>query len=86
MRFDTSLDRVPTRATVWCAEVDLGSRTARRLAELGVRPGVPLTVQSRTSGHGLIVSVGGVRVALDAAAASGIHVLTAAPVPLPVPA
>jgi len=39
--------------------------TARRLAELGIRPGATLRIQSRTSGGGAILAIGDDRIAVS---------------------
>jgi Fe2+ transport system protein FeoA len=44
-----------------------------RLAELGLRPGSRVTVRSRTSGGGRVVSIGDDRVAVAAAVLAGIE-------------
>jgi len=38
---------------------------ARRLAELGIRPGAALRIQSRTSGGGAILAIGDDRIAVS---------------------
>lgn len=62
--------------TVTLADVPTGHRAlviatsttpelSRRLAELGVRPGVTLTVVQHTSGNGRVIDISGVRYAVD---------------------
>ncbi len=46
----------------------------RRLAQLGLRPGVELVVVMRTSGGGRVVAVSGSRIALDQATAQRLRV------------
>lgn len=46
----------------------------RRLAQLGLRPGVELICVMRTSGGGRVVSVAGARIALDHATAASLLV------------
>lgn len=69
----TVLRALPKHSVARCRDVALGGSAQRRLAELGLRPAATLQVLSRTSGGGLIVEVGGARVAIDAEVA---HVIT----------
>ena len=46
-------------------QVGLGPRDRLRLAEIGIRPGVALTILGRTSGGGRLLAFGTGRVALD---------------------
>lgn len=46
---------------------------ARRLAELGIRPGATVRVLTRSAGGGLTVAVGTSRLALDRSVARGIE-------------
>ncbi len=48
---------------------------ARRLAQLGLRPGADLIVVMRTSGDGRVVAVAGSRIALDRLTAAGLRVV-----------
>jgi ferrous iron transport protein A len=41
------------------------SAISRRLAELGIRPGATLQIQSRTSGGGAILAIGDDRIAVS---------------------
>ena len=41
------------------------SAVTRRLAELGIRPGAALRIQSRTSGGGAILAIGDDRIAVS---------------------
>lgn len=61
---------VGARATL--TSLRLGAGLARRLAELGVRPGAEVTVLHRTSGGGRILAVADGRIALDRATASAL--------------
>lgn len=47
---------------------------ARRLAELGIRPGATLRILSRTSGGGAIISIGDDRIAVSRQILAGIEV------------
>ncbi len=47
---------------------------SRRLAELGIRPGVTVRVQSRTSGGGALLAIGDDRLAVARVILTGIHV------------
>ncbi len=49
-------------------------RVSRRLAELGIRPGVVLTLQTRTSGRGAIVAIGDDRLAVARIILTGVQV------------
>jgi ferrous iron transport protein A len=46
----------------------------RRLAELGLRPGVRLAVQSRTSGGGAVLAIGDDRIAVARSILTGVQV------------
>jgi Fe2+ transport system protein FeoA len=46
----------------------------RRLAELGIRPGADLQIQSRTSGGGAILAIGDDRIAVSRQILAGIEV------------
>lgn len=63
----------PLGAALTVIAVAADARALRRLAELGVRPGVKVSVLRRTAGGGRIVSVAGSRVALDATTARAIQ-------------
>ncbi len=63
------LTTVPVGATVQLHRVVGDRRTVRRLADLGLTPGVALTVLQRSGGP-LILSVRGARVAIGRAMAS----------------
>ena len=60
------LDAAPTGTTV-TVDSSAGSSPAltRRLAELGVRVGASVRIQSRTSGGGAILAIGDDRVAVS---------------------
>ena len=64
----------PERCDLRCTGLDVPTRTRQRMAELGLRLGASVRVQSRTSGRGFVLSVAGARVAIDAATAAGILV------------
>ena len=61
-----TLDAAPTGMTV-TVDSNTGSSPAltRRLAELGVRVGATIRIQSRTSGGGAILAIGDDRVAVS---------------------
>ena len=52
---------------------------ARRLAELGIRPGATLRILSRTSGGGAIISIGDDRIAVSRQILAGIEVAPEVP-------
>jgi ferrous iron transport protein A len=60
-----TLDDVPTGLPVVVQPLHVGQAYARRLAELGIRVGAPVSVLMRTAGGGAVVSVGDGRIALD---------------------
>jgi ferrous iron transport protein A len=60
----TTLDSAPLGAAVRVAATDVPSDLARRLAELGLRPGAVVRCIQRTAGGGRVVDVDGARVAL----------------------
>jgi Fe2+ transport system protein FeoA len=51
----------------------------RRLAELGIRPGAALRIQSRTSGGGAILAIGDDRIAVSRQILASIEVGTEVP-------
>jgi ferrous iron transport protein A len=53
---------------------DPTSAVRRRLAELGIRPGAALRIQSRTSGGGAILAIGDDRIAVSHQILAGIEV------------
>ena len=54
--------------------VELQTKYALRLAELGIRPGIGLTMIQRTSGGGIVVKSQGSRIALDRGTATSIAI------------
>jgi ferrous iron transport protein A len=52
---------------------------SRRLAELGIRPGAVLRIQSRTSGGGAILAIGDDRIAVSHQILASIEVATEVP-------
>ena len=64
-RRGTSLREWPTGRPAVFVATDAGPTSARRLAQLGVRPGATLTPVQRTPGRGLVVAVAELRLALD---------------------
>lgn len=60
-----TLDEAPVGGRVRLLAADLPGPRARRLAELGLRPGSTVTVLRRTTGGGRIVAVGDARVAMS---------------------
>jgi Fe2+ transport system protein FeoA len=52
---------------------------SRRLAELGIRPGAAVRIQSRTSGGGAILAIGDDRIAVSRQILASIEVGTEAP-------
>lgn len=67
------LSEVSRGETVRLAGVDAGRRTVRRLAELGLTPGVELTVLQTSKGP-VLVGVRGARVAVGQKMASSMRV------------
>jgi Fe2+ transport system protein FeoA len=59
--------------TVLSARADSVSMT-RRLAEMGIRPGVSVRILSRTSGGGAILAIADDRIAVARSILAGIHV------------
>jgi Fe2+ transport system protein FeoA len=59
-----TLDQAPVGVPVHVTGADLEPSLARRLAELGVRPGRTVTALHATSGGGRVVAVDDTRVAL----------------------
>jgi Fe2+ transport system protein FeoA len=55
------------------------SAVSRRLAELGVRPGAVVRIQSRTSGGGAILAIGDDRIAVSRQILASIEVGTEVP-------
>jgi Fe2+ transport system protein FeoA len=55
------------------AESSAGA-VARRLAELGIRPGSSVRIQARTSGGGAILAIGDDRIAVSRRILAGIQV------------
>lgn len=68
-----SLSQVERGETVRLAEVDSDRRTVRRLAELGLTPGVELTVLQTSKGP-VLVAVRGARVAVGQNMAAAMQV------------
>lgn len=64
--------RVGQCATI-CA-VNAAPQLTRRLGELGLRPGVPVTIAQKTSGGGRVVKLGSTRYALGTDALRQIEV------------
>lgn len=70
------LDRVPVgREVVLGTVADPDPARVRRLAELGLRPGVRVRVLRRTAGGGRIVAIGDDRVAVARSVLASIDVL-----------
>lgn len=63
----------------------LDARQARRLIELGLRPGATVRVLMRTAGGGRVLGVDNLRIVLDRCTLGAIPVTLPAPVPLPAP-
>ncbi len=70
-----SLSEVPRGETVRLAGVDSDRRTVRRLAELGLTPGVEVTVLQASRGP-VLVAVRGARVAVGHEMAVNMRVST----------
>lgn len=60
------------RATV--IDVDLPDDQRRRLAELGLRPGIEVGIAQRATGRGVIVDLAGSRIALDRRTAAAVTI------------
>ncbi|MGB7979237.1 MAG: FeoA family protein [Candidatus Nanopelagicales bacterium] len=70
-----TLDQAPTGVPLTVvAAAPTSAAVTRRLAELGIRIGVVLTVASRTSGGGAIVAIVDDRLAVSRSILTGIHV------------
>lgn len=70
-----TLDQAPTGVLLTVVAASANSAAVnRRLAELGIRIGVLLTVASRTSGGGAIVAIIDDRLAVSRAILTGIQV------------
>ena len=69
-----TLDRAPLRTPLVLTGTHPDSATARRLAALGLRRGVPLSLVQELTAGGRVVSVGGGRVALGAAVLGALEV------------
>lgn len=63
----------------------LSGAVARRLFELGLRPGTEVVVLHRTAGGGRVVAVDGARIALDRATSRALPVASPPPVASPQP-
>lgn len=70
-----ALDRVPVGATAVLAAPRTEPRLCRRLAELGLRPGMSVVVGQRTAAGGRVLRSGGSRYAVDAATLREMDVL-----------
>lgn len=68
-----TLDRAPLGTPLVLLRTHPDGTVARRLASLGLRRGVRLTVVQRLAAGGRIVSVGGGRVAVDAGVLGGLE-------------
>ena len=58
---------------------DTTRAVSRRLAELGIRPGAAVRIQSRTSGGGAILAIGDDRIAISRTILASIEVGAEAP-------
>jgi ferrous iron transport protein A len=74
-----TLDQAPRRTPLVVRRPQLPTPRARRLAELGLRPGVVLTVLRRTAGGGRLVAIGDARVAVGRETARALDVSLSAP-------
>lgn len=61
-----TLDTVPIGGDAVLASPRTEPRLRRRMSELGLRPGMTVTVTQRTAGGGRVVRTGGSRYAIDA--------------------
>jgi len=68
---------IPGRSGV-ITQIDIAGPRMRRVAELGLRPGVSCHVVTRTSGGGIVIAVHDGRLALDRETATAIRVSVAA--------
>lgn len=62
----TTLDRAPLGATLLLTATHHDANVARRLASLGLRRGVRVSLVQKLAGGGRILSVNGGRIAVDA--------------------
>ena len=65
---------LPVGDAATLVRVDAQPPVIRRLAELGLRCGSPLTCVQRTSGNGRVLSCGQVRLALDSSTTACLRV------------
>ncbi|MGZ5383065.1 MAG: FeoA family protein [Acidimicrobiia bacterium] len=70
-----TLSDVPRGKTVRLTIVDSDGATIRRLAEMGLTPGVALTVLQTSKGP-ILVSIRGARVAVGQQMATAMHVVS----------
>ena len=75
---DTGADTA-SGAVAASGAVPASGAVARRLAELGIRPGATLRILSRTSGGGAIISIGDDRIAVSRQILAGIEVAPEVP-------
>ena len=59
------LHQCPVRQRLCLTKVDCGDEYSLRLCELGLRPGVEVTVTQKASFGGLVLNVSGSRLAVD---------------------
>jgi Fe2+ transport system protein FeoA len=69
-----TLAEIPGGTSGVIAQITLAEGPRRRLAELGLRERVTVHLRQHTSGRGVVVDVGGSRIALDRATARAIAV------------
>ncbi len=74
-----TLDAARTGQPLTIAGSSRSGAVSRRLAELGIRPGVVLRIQSRTSGGGAILAIGDDRIAVSRQILATIEVSTEVP-------
>ena len=72
--YNAAVGALPVGASGLVHRVDAVPAQQRRMAELGLRPGVVVTVLGRTAGGGRLLGVGTDRIALDGATAGRVVV------------
>lgn len=74
MYVGTDLSRAPLNTTLTLAGPVVPAGSGRRLASLGLRPGVRFSLLQRTAGGGRVALVGGSRIALGSQLLTQLHV------------
>ncbi len=72
MSTEVRLDRAPLGAPLVLRSLDVQPAIGRRLAQLGLRRGTPVTVLRRIGGGGRVLAVAGARVAVAKGVLAGV--------------